>query len=145
VHSNHEAATVAFSARPFFDERIDLLPTAKIEVSDAEIRPIGNFDGLSKGGQKLLFDVVEYSRHRGPHQAISRKTPFCVAARIFHGLGFAHTPILPLSGRLRPVGDRAYRSAGRAVRFFFDSSMAFSIKRSAVFAFMGGKGSSHST
>ena len=51
------------SASPFFNVRVELLPPAQIEISNTEIRAIGNLDGFAQGRQERLFYVVEDTRH----------------------------------------------------------------------------------
>jgi hypothetical protein len=63
VHAYKETAAIAITSGPAFDKRIDLLPAAKVEVANAEVRTVGNFESFAQRREKLLVDVVENSWH----------------------------------------------------------------------------------
>jgi hypothetical protein len=68
VHPDQQPAAVTVTAGPAFDELVKLLPAPQVEVADAEIGPIRDFQGLPQGRQKQLLDVVEDAGHAAfPH------------------------------------------------------------------------------
>ena len=64
LHADKKAALAPFFARPLFDQGIDCLPSAQVEVTDAEIGSIRDVECLSQRWQKRLRDVVKYPWHR---------------------------------------------------------------------------------
>jgi len=45
LHPHQQPATIAFASRPLLDVLIKLAPSAEVEVSDAEVRPLRNTQG----------------------------------------------------------------------------------------------------
>ena len=45
---------MAVTAGPAFDEMVELLPAAQVEIADAEIRAVGDLQRLLQRGQKVL-------------------------------------------------------------------------------------------
>jgi len=54
-----------------FHKVVNRLPSAEIEVADAEIRAVGDLQGGPKRGEQVELDVIEDAGHRIPH-AMSR-------------------------------------------------------------------------
>ena len=65
LHPDQETALLPSSARPFFNQTVDGFPTAKIEVTHAEVRTLRDFECFPQGRQEVEGDVVEDSRHGG--------------------------------------------------------------------------------
>jgi hypothetical protein len=63
LHPDQDTAAVSFSARPAFDIAGDLFPSAKVEVTHAEVSSLGKFERLPQRGKQLLVDVIEDARH----------------------------------------------------------------------------------
>jgi len=74
LHAYERAATLAITAGPLLDVLVKLPPSAKVEVPNAEIRPMRNAHGGLEGRQELLIDVVENPWHdgRGPRTNLQR-------------------------------------------------------------------------
>lgn len=63
MHTNQQSTAITITAWPTLNERIDLLPAAKVKITDAKVGSIGDCQSFTQGRQKLLIDVVEDSRH----------------------------------------------------------------------------------
>jgi hypothetical protein len=63
LYSNQKTAAGAVAARPFFDEVVDLSPAAKVEVADAEIRPLGHVKRIPQSRKHWQVNVVKNSGH----------------------------------------------------------------------------------
>jgi hypothetical protein len=75
LHADQEAALSVETARPFFDEVIDCLPTAEVEVANAEVRTVGANERFAECRQKTKFYVVENAWHSAP--------PTCLTALLW--------------------------------------------------------------
>src|SRR5262249_34020164 len=65
LHADEQAAALTFAARPALDSGVELLPSTEVEVADAEVRAVGDFQGFAQGVAEVLLDVVEDARHGG--------------------------------------------------------------------------------
>jgi hypothetical protein len=65
LHAHEQPAALAITAGPLLDVLVKLPPSAKVEVPNAEIRPMRNAHGGLEGRQELLIDVVENPWHSG--------------------------------------------------------------------------------
>jgi len=63
---------MAISTRPRFDIRINLLPSAQIEIADAKISSRRKLKRLAQRGEQLLIDVVKNSRQGGTSLFLKR-------------------------------------------------------------------------
>ena len=59
LHTDEEAAAVAFAAGPGFDALVDGAPAAQVEVTDAEVGAVSVLEGLGQGVAEVAVDVVE--------------------------------------------------------------------------------------
>jgi len=66
VHADQEPAASMLPSGPLVDMSGQVPPAAQVEVPDAEVRALGNAEGLLKRGQQGLVDVVKYSWHEPP-------------------------------------------------------------------------------
>ena len=65
LHADQETALGTVAARPLLDQGVDRFPAAQIEVADAEIGALGDFERVPQGWQKIGGDVVEDAGHVG--------------------------------------------------------------------------------
>jgi hypothetical protein len=63
LHADEQTATMPFPARPALYVRIQRFPTAKVKITHAEIGSVRNSQSFFKRGQKVVFYIVENSRH----------------------------------------------------------------------------------
>jgi hypothetical protein len=107
---------VAVAAVPALDGAVELSPAAEVEVSDAEIGPVGDLQRLAQGVEERLLDVIEDTGHsdRSPRGTRSKQVgcgrestcpPFGLVGR--------HAP--RLRGILRP-GPGACNTPGLRTR-----------------------------
>jgi hypothetical protein len=91
LHPDEETALVILAAGPFVHVRIDLLPPAEIEVTDAEIRAFGNDKGLLQSGEQLCLDVIENAGH-GRSSGIERCADVAYARAQLHQKSSSELP-----------------------------------------------------
>lgn len=60
LHADEKAAALPGTAGKPFDVGINLFPAPKVEIADAEVGVVGGGDGILKGGEEGVVDVVEY-------------------------------------------------------------------------------------
>ncbi len=65
LHPDDEAALMAGSACPLFHQRINGLPSAKIEAAHAEVGALGDFQRAPQRRQKIGLDIIKYAGHGG--------------------------------------------------------------------------------
>ncbi|OYV91914.1 MAG: hypothetical protein B7Z73_05245, partial [Planctomycetia bacterium 21-64-5] len=63
MYANQQSAAVPRTTGPAFDQLVDLLPAAKIEIANTKVGPIGDCQSLAQRRQELLVDIVEDARH----------------------------------------------------------------------------------
>jgi hypothetical protein len=63
MHPNQQSAAMALTARPPFNVTIESFPTAKVEVTHAEVGAVCDFKGLLERREEELFNVVENAWH----------------------------------------------------------------------------------
>jgi hypothetical protein len=63
LHSKQKPALVSFASRPRIYLVGDLLPAAKIEVTDTKISFMGYVKRIAQTFKKLIFDVIKYLGH----------------------------------------------------------------------------------
>jgi hypothetical protein len=64
LHSNKKTTALSVTSRPFFDVFVELLPAAKIEVSNAKVGSVRDCKSGFERWEKLLVNVVKNPRHR---------------------------------------------------------------------------------
>ena len=52
---------------------VDGTPAAQVEVADAEVGAVGEFQGRGQGGAEVAVDVVEDAGHRGVCSSLGRR------------------------------------------------------------------------
>lgn len=59
LHTDEQSTALPFPAVPTLDERVELLPTAQVEIPDAEISICRCFERVAECREQFLLDVVE--------------------------------------------------------------------------------------
>ena len=65
LHADQQSALLSQPPTPPFNQRIDRLPAAQVEITDTEVGSFGDFYRLPQSGQEFEFDVVENAWHYG--------------------------------------------------------------------------------
>ena len=63
MHANQEPTALSITTGPIIDITCQMAPTTQVEITDAEIRTLGNVQRLLKRWQQGFFDIVENSWH----------------------------------------------------------------------------------
>jgi hypothetical protein len=105
LHPDEEPATIPFATRPLLDVLVDLPPATKVEVTDAEIRAMGDIERRLKRWQELLVDVVKNSGHGGLASTTKvLKTTFLDCIETIRSV--CPCPAVRISGQVSPKKDR---------------------------------------
>jgi len=69
AYAHKQAAALTVAAGPALDGSVELSPVTEVEVSDAEVGPVGDLQRLAQGVEERLLDVIEDARHSQPFPA----------------------------------------------------------------------------
>jgi len=106
LHAHKKAALLARAARPLIHKVVDRLPTAQVEVADAEIGAVGDFERRPQRRKQVDLNIVEDAGHQAPGSPWRTNGPEPVVA-----LGISFNPGI-LSTQLVQAPQRSAKPAG---------------------------------